>query len=158
MASANKARAPSGDSGQRGLIVAEAAEALVGAPFRLFGRDRDTGLDCVGLVSHALQASGATTAFPVGYSLRMRNVDAFIACAGVYGLVRLDGTNIGADGARRLPGDVLMFAIGQCQFHFAIVDSAGGLVHAHAGLRRVVRSTAPDTWTPAGHWRLASDF
>ena len=33
---------------------ARAAEALAGARFRLHGRDRSTGLDCVGLVGLAL--------------------------------------------------------------------------------------------------------
>ena len=158
MASANSAVVASGSSGQRGLRVAQAAETLVGAPFRLYGRHRDTGLDCVGVVSVALEAAGQHREFPVGYCLRMRNVDAFIARAEVFGLTPVEQTGGRQNAAMRLPGDVLMFALGQCQFHFAIVDSAGGLVHAHAGLRRVVRSSAPDTWKPVGHWRLASDI
>ena len=49
---------------------ARAAEALAGARFRLHGRDRSTGLDCVGLVGLALADIGMPVQFPAGYRLR----------------------------------------------------------------------------------------
>jgi len=41
--------------------------------------------------------------------------------------------------------------------HIGIAADAARLVHAHAGLRRVVLATAPPDWQPIGHWRWAGD-
>ena len=59
---------------------AAAAESLLGAPFRLGGRDPATGVDCVGLVACALRAEA-----PEGYALRNSGIErhlAFVARAG----------------------------------------------------------------------------
>ena len=58
-----------------GASLAVAAEALVGSPFRLHGRDPETGLDCVGVVVAAMGETGRTAAFPTGYTLKRRVVD-----------------------------------------------------------------------------------
>jgi len=52
-------------------------------------------------------------------------------------------------------GDVLVFAPGPAQLHLAIVAPGGGIIHAHAGLRRVVRTPFPLPWPIIGHWRLS---
>lgn len=128
------------------LALAAAAEALVGAPFRLHGRDPARGLDCIGVFAAAMAASGRPVAVPNGYALRLRDLSAFEPLAAQFGFSRATGP------AR--PGDVLMFAVGPVQFHLGIAPRGGGLVHAHAGLRRVVLGTPGADWQPAGHWRL----
>jgi hypothetical protein len=52
--------------------LAAQARALVGAPFRLHGRDPETGLDCLGVLAAALAACGISARLPNGYVLRNR--------------------------------------------------------------------------------------
>jgi hypothetical protein len=54
-------------------------------------------------------------------------------------------------------GDVLLIRPGPAQHHLVIAATAGGFVHAHAGLRRVVLTPAPLGWTVEHHWRLAAE-
>lgn len=124
-----------------GLEVARAAEALVGTRFRLHGRDPATGLDCVGLAAAALGAPA-----PASYRLRNRDIAAALAFAPRAGLAE-------ASGAIE-PGDVLLARAGPAQHHLLIADTAGGFVHAHAGLRRAVITPAPLPWPVERHWRL----
>lgn len=126
--------------------LAAAAEALVGSPFRLHGRDPAAGLDCIGVFAAAMAASGRPVMVPNGYAMRRRDLSAFRPLAGQFGFAETTGAP--------LPGDVMMFAIGPVQFHLAIASRNGSLVHAHAGLRRVVLGVAGADWQPAGHWRL----
>ena len=129
-----------------GVRLALAAEALVGVPFRLHGRDVATGLDCVGVVGAALAGIGRGAAVPVGYAMKMRSVDGLLGGAAACGLVPAAGPG--------RPGDVMLFALGPAQFHLAVADSGGGIVHAHAGLRRVVRGALPVAWDLRARWRL----
>jgi cell wall-associated NlpC family hydrolase len=113
----------------RGEAVAGAAEALVGVPFRLHGRD-ERGLDCVGLVALALARGGvAVGAVPSGYGLRGGDMARIGDALGATGLVRVDAA------AR---GDVLLGMAGPGQWHLALAVGAGRVAQAHAGLRRVV--------------------
>ena len=128
-----------------GLDLAIAAEALVGARFRLHGRDPATGLDCIGVFSAAMAGTGQVVVPPNGYAMRLRDIAAFRPLATDFGFAETSG--------QVLPGDVLMFAVGPVQFHLGIA-ARGGLVHAHAGLRRVVLGPVGTDWQPAGHWRL----
>jgi hypothetical protein len=129
------------------LALAEAAEQLIGTPFRLHGRDPGHGLDCVGLLGAALKRSGCNAALPIGYSLRIRELGRWLPEPARYGL-----------GPAELPfaaGDVLLLSPSPAQFHLAIADQSGGWIHAHAGLRRVVREAAVPAGTIIHHWRLA---
>jgi cell wall-associated NlpC family hydrolase len=128
------------------LTLAAAAEALVGTPFRLHGRDPATGLDCIGVFAAAMASSGRPVAVPNGYALRLRDLSAFEPLAARFGFAETTGP--------AFPGDVLMFAIGPVQFHLGIAARGGRLVHAHAGLRRVVLGPPGTDWEAAGHWRL----
>ena len=51
------------------------AEALVGTPFRLGGRDPATGLDCIGIAACALGRAGGEVHSPTGYALRNIDID-----------------------------------------------------------------------------------
>ena len=119
--------------------VEVAARALVGVRFRLHGRDATHGLDCVGLVALALRAGGYLGELPSGYSLR----------GGDWGL--LDRLLVRV--AEAEPGDVLLMAAGPGQIHLGI-RTAGGFVHADAGLRRVVERPGMPPWPLIGVWRM----
>lgn len=125
--------------------VAAAARRTVGAPFRLHGRDPATGLDCVGVAAVALRAGGHVGAVPDGYRLRSGDARRFAACWAA--LVATDGD---------APGDVLLCRAGPGQLHLA-VRTAGGLVHADAGLRRVVERPGAVPWPVLAAWRVGED-
>ena len=129
-----------------GARLAHAAERLIGTPFRLHGRDPERGLDCIGLVIAALETVGRRVRVPL-YRLRMREIGELVASASEAGLVE-------ASGPIR-PGDVLLVRPGPAQHHLAIAGRAGGFVHAHAGLGRVVITPAPLPWAEERRWRLA---
>lgn len=136
--------------GARGEALARAALELVGARFRMRGRDPATGLDCIGVFACAARAAGIPAPVPGDYQLRM--VD--LAMVGDW--ARANGF-AGASGDFRA-GDVALFALGAGQGHLAIALGDGEFVHAHAALRRVVRGPLAAEWRLAGHWRLgASD-
>ncbi len=128
--------------------LAAAAEVLVGTPFRLHGRDPATGLDCIGVLTAALAACGGPAALPNFYSLRMRELPELGDTASRAGLAPCSGAI--------LAGDVVLVRIGPCQFHLLVAVGDGGFVHAHAGLKRVVRSALPTDWQVIRHWRLTA--
>lgn len=129
----------------RGERVAAAARALVGAPFRLHGRDPATGLDCIGVVALALRAGGHQGAVPEGYRLHSGDVARFRHY--------FEGLVSGADAAT---GDVLLCRSGPGQVHLA-VHVGNGFVHADAGLRRVVERPGAPPWPMLGSWRIAGE-
>lgn len=131
-----------------GEAVAKAALGLVGCRFRLHGRDPQTGLDCIGLAHAALTAAGCAPVPPRGYGLRNLAVAAWLPAAAQSGLVA-------AHGPIRA-GDILLIGLGYAQHHLVIALDAVSVVHAHAGLRRVVRQPREAAWQIEAAWRLAS--
>ena len=133
---------PIGSLGQWPAIVA-AARACVGTRFRAQGRAPGLGLDCVGVVLAAAAAVGVVPARLPAYRLGSDypNVEAILT---THGCVRIETA---------VPGDVLVFAPTGRQRHFGIVTPVG-LVHAHAGLDRVVEGPIDTEWTIVGRWRL----
>lgn len=129
------------------MALARAAQSLIGAPFRLHGRDMETGLDCLGLIGAALVAIGRSVALPCDYSLRMRSLGSLPVLAEAAGLVITQGP--------MLAGDILLLRVAPCQFHLGVIAEDLGLLHAHAGLRRVVHSPLPQD-PIIGRWRLPS--
>lgn len=128
-----------------GPALASAAEALVGTPFRLHGRDPAIGLDCLGVLAASLAAVGRKAILPHGYTLKMRALPALDRFAQGCGLIPAQGTI--------LPGDVLLARVGPVQFHLALAGHAKRIVHAHASLRRVVVMAGPLPWPLLHHWR-----
>lgn len=126
--------------------LAEAAAQLIGAPFRLYGRDPETGLDCVGLVHAALRLCGHPGLRPFPYALHNRSVDAGVAALDAAGLIRC------AEPAQ--PGAILLTHPGPAQAHLLIVGAGPAFIHAHAGLRRVVATPGPLLWPVVRSWRL----
>lgn len=129
-----------------GERLAEAAETFVGAPFRLHGRDAATGLDCVGLVMGSLASAGRKPLAPSGYSLRNASIAQWLPAAAANGFESVCG--------RIHAGDVLLVVPGPAQHHLMIAVTGGQVIHAHAGLKRVVRHPLPSPLDPAAHWRL----
>jgi len=127
--------------------MAQAALGLVGSPFRLHGRDPATGLDCVGLVGAALAAAGGQPVAPAGYGLRNLGIDRWLPLAERSGLTPVMGPIE--------EGDVLLIALGFAQHHLAIAIDPVSVVHAHAGLRRVVRQPRDPAWRIGAAWRFA---
>lgn len=132
----------------RALFLREAA-TLVGVPFRLHGRHAATGLDCVGLVALALARSGGPELSPTGYRLRNTDIARWLAFAGAAGLETTAGPVE--------PADILLLRVGPAQHHLAIASDSDTILHAHAGLRRVVSQPRPRDWTVLYHWRFAAD-
>ncbi|MFT4056718.1 MAG: hypothetical protein QM681_19595 [Novosphingobium sp.] len=129
--------------------LATAALALVGTPFRLHGREPGVGLDCVGVVEVALGRTGRKVRLANGYPLRTRAVPSAWLDLAPIGLEPVDDTI--------RPSDVVMVRPSACQLHFAIATCARSVVHAHAGLRRVVHGALPPEWPRIHHWRFTSN-
>lgn len=129
-----------------GETIAAAAMALAGTPFRLHGRDPRTGLDCVGVILAALAAIGRVVPPLPRYTMRRTMLEPFASLAAEVGLRDVVGL--------AQPGDVLVFRTGPAQWHTAIATYCDHVVHAHAGLRRVITSPVPPDWTIVRHWRL----
>lgn len=121
---------------------AAAAESLLGAPFRLGGRDPATGVDCVGLVACSLGVEG-----PRGYALRNSCIARHLRFAEPAGFVPAGG--------RPMRGDLILVAPGPAQHHLFVVLAHERFIHAHAGLRRVVLHHGPLPWPELARWRLA---
>lgn len=126
--------------------MALAALALVGAPFRLHGREAASGLDCIGVIAAALRGAGWQGTVPSGYALRGGDPVAVTA--------RFDAVLARCAGAAA--GDVLLFRVGPGQLHGA-VRVAGGIVHADAALRRVVMRPGEPAWVLVGAWQIEEE-
>lgn len=128
-----------------GQRTADAAADLVGAKFRLHGRDPKTGLDCVGVVLCSLKGAGLAPSAPVNYGLRNRSGKQFLRHFYASGLAPVSG--------RLAAGDVVFAKAGPAQFHLLIATGPAAFVHAHAGLRRVVKMRGPLAWPAQQIWR-----
>jgi uncharacterized phage protein (TIGR02218 family) len=132
-----------------GELVAAQASALLGVPYRFRGRNIETGLDCIGAVVEAFSGAGICVDAPYAYTFRgdfRHRIDAFFD--------RADFAAINASAYR--PGDILLCEAGPRQLHFGIF-TVRGLVHAHAGLGRVVLTPWPLPWPIAAGWRHRRD-
>lgn len=128
-----------------GAAIARHAADLVGTPFRLRGRSRKGGLDCVGVLVEALACAGHTFGIPCDYTLRGEHRERISAFFDRPCFCALEDQSL-------LPGDILLCQPAARQLHFAIVVKQG-IVHAHAGLGRVVLTPRPVPWPVIGHWR-----
>lgn len=127
--------------------LAAAAERLEGVPFRLYGRDPATGLDCIGLVGASLALCGRQVRHPQGYRLRNRSIGPWMGFAEANALHPVTGPI--------LRGDVLLTRPGPAQHHLLVALGGDRFVHAHAGLRRVVVQHFDPSPSPLAHWRLS---
>lgn len=131
-----------------GTDLARAAASFIGSPWRLHGRDPDTGLDCIGLLAAALERIDRPVMLPTGYPLRLRRLDGWLPDPASLGFASAAGT--------LQAGDVVLLQPGPAQVHLAIAAERGGWIHAHAGLRRIVHQSALPSGPVLGQWRLIS--
>lgn len=124
-----------------GAHAAAAALGCVGARFRLHGREVEHGLDCVGVAAIAARAVGCAMPVPGGY--RLRGGDPAAVAAGIDAWL--------ARGCAEDAGALLLVRAGPGQLHLAI-RVMGGVVHADAGLARVVRRPGALAWPLLGAW------
>lgn len=115
------------------------ARALIGVRFRAQGRNAEEGLDCIGLVAAALGMDRVRD----DYALRGGSEAELDAALGAAGLRKADGL---------AAGDLLVMRAGPGQLHLGIWTGAG-LVHADAGLKRVVERPGEVPWPVASMWR-----
>ncbi len=127
----------------RAADIVAAVRGCVGTRFRAQGRRPGTALDCVGVALVAAEAAGQRLVVPP-YSL------------GGDHEARLDAVMAALGCARRVdaePGDVVVLAPAASRRHLAVVTDAG-LVHAHAGLGRVVEGPCDPAWAVIAAWRF----
>lgn len=128
-------------------ILAEAL-ALVDTPFRHGGHDPASGLDCVGLVAAAHRRAGvAVGLLPDRYRWREATVEQLRAALRRAGLRPVDEARL---------GDVLVQAMPGGQLHLLIAGD-GLVVHAHAGLRRVVAMPGDGPGVLQNRWCVGVD-
>jgi murein DD-endopeptidase / murein LD-carboxypeptidase len=121
-------------------IIAK-ARALIGTPFRLHGRDPQTGLDCVGFVACVF---GRLADAPTGYAMRNTRQIEWCALLDDFCARRVEGAHEA--------GDILLLAPGPAQFHLGLWTGSS-LIHAHAGLRRVVETPGAPICLIIGAWQ-----
>lgn len=132
----------------RGQRIAEEAARLIGARFLLRGRNRDTGLDCVGLVLLALHHAGITQRDIPLYQLRNRSIALQLEAVSASAFLQLD------PGATHCAGDIILCHCGPAQHHLLVATGRDSFVHAHAGLRRVVSQPGPLPWPITAIFRI----
>jgi lipoprotein Spr len=87
---------------------------------------------------------------PGGYALRALTVRPLLGFAAANGFHPI------ADDDPPAAGDLLLVRPCPVQAHLMIACGAGGFVHAHAGLGRVVRQAGELAWPTTARWRLAT--
>ena len=133
----------------KGARFARAARSFIGAPFRLQGRNRERGLDCVGLVSAALHEIGQPHRTPESYSLRNLHAQE------VWPMFAASGFAPASQSIEA--GDLLLTKPGPGQLHLMIATGMASFIHAHAGLGRVVETPGPPQYPLLFSWRLLQD-
>ncbi|GEN99691.1 hypothetical protein NSE01_15240 [Novosphingobium sediminis] len=123
--------------------LAAAAASLIGTRFRLHGRDPGTGLDCVGVVAEAMRRAGSEPVVPAGYRLRTVSVHGLLPFAQANRFKAVAPSD----------ADVVLVMVSPIQPHL-LVRTAGGFIHAHAGIGRVTFLPDPLPWPPTGGWRV----
>lgn len=129
---------------QRWAAIVAAARGCVGTRFRPQGRKPGQALDCVGVALVAAAAAGLTGINIEPYVLGGDNeieVEALLGQVGCSCVVV------------PLSGDLLVIAPAPRRRHLAVVTPSG-IVHAHAGLGRVVEGPIDPDWSIIGAWRL----
>lgn len=119
-------------------IMVAAAHACLGTPFHHQGRAGNVGLDCIGLVIHAMRAAGYAVNDDISYA-RSPKAGQLEEALRAHGFQK-----IGAEDAEA--GDVLLFRMARQPQHVGLLTSLSQFVHAYAPVGRVVESGLGETW------------
>ncbi|TRW14351.1 peptidoglycan endopeptidase [Glacieibacterium frigidum] len=125
------------------LAIVAAARGCVGTRFRPQGRTPGVALDCIGVVLIAARGGGVSFVVPP-YRLGGDGEAALDAGLATQGCVAIE---------RAAPGDILVIAPAPGRRHLGVVTERG-VVHAHAGLGRVVEGPLDPDWAVVGAWQL----
>ncbi|OYW15757.1 MAG: hypothetical protein B7Y82_05235 [Sphingomonadales bacterium 32-65-25] len=121
-----------------------AARAGLGTRFRAQGRLVGVGLDCVGVALLAATGAGVPLGPVPPYALGGDHADLLAATLRQLGLRRV---------RRPRPADLVEYALAPGHRHLALLTDRG-ILHAHAGLGRVVEGPGPDDWPVVACWAL----
>ncbi len=127
----------------RSAAIVAAVRGCIGTRFRAQGRRAGVGLDCVGVALMAAEAAGSpaeATPYALGgdHEARLDGAIAALGCTVV---------------ATMQPGDLLVLAPAAGRRHLAVATPRG-IVHAHAGLGRVVEGPLDPSWALIAVWRF----
>ncbi|WP_439532103.1 peptidoglycan endopeptidase [Polymorphobacter sp.] len=126
--------------------IVSAARGCLGTRFRRQGRVVGLGLDCVGVVAIAARAAG----------LRVGPLPAYDQSADNLALlerVLRDSGCMAVSRERAVSGDMAVIAPAAGRLHLGVLTPCG-IVHAHAGLGRVVEGPLDPAWAWVGAWRF----
>lgn len=112
--------------------------------FRAQGRLIGVGLDCVGVALLAAAGAGVQLGPVPPYALGGDHTDLLAATLRDLGLRRV---------RRPRPADLVEYALAPGHRHLALITDRG-ILHAHAGLGRVVEGPAPCDWPVVACWAL----
>ena len=129
---------------RRRAAAITAARAVLGTRFRAQGRLIGVGLDCVGVALLAAAGAGLQLGPVPPYALGGDHADLLAATLRHLGLRRV---------RRPRPADLVEYALAPGHRHLALITDRG-ILHAHAGLGRVVEGPAPDDWPVVACWAL----
>jgi murein DD-endopeptidase / murein LD-carboxypeptidase len=119
-----------------------AARAGLGTRFRVQGRLVGVGLDCIGVALLAAAGAGLQLGPVPPYALGGDHAQLLAATLRELGLRR----------ARRPgPADLAEYALAPGHRHLALITDRG-ILHAHAGLGRVVEGPVPEDWPMVACW------
>lgn len=121
-----------------------AARAGLGTRFRAQGRLAAVGLDCVGVVLLAAAGAGLSLGPVPPYAL---GGDHDLLLAQTLRALRLRRVR------RPRPADLVEYALVAGHRHLALITDRG-ILHAHAGVGRVVEGPAPAEWPVVAWWAL----
>ena len=132
---------------RKGEEVAARARALVGVRFRPQGRSPERGLDCVGVA--ALATKVPLDRVPRGYATRGQHLPEIACKLHSLGLRQVSS-------GMQETGDVVVMELGPMQLHLGVLTSQG-IVHADAGLGRVVERPGKAPWPIKEIWRIPEE-
>lgn len=129
---------------RRRRTAVAAARAGIGTRFRPQGRVPGLGLDCIGVA--LLAAAGVGVRLPAlpAYALGGDHDTLLTETCRLVGMRRV---------RRGKAGDLIVFQLTAGHAHVAVLSETG-IIHAHAGLGRVVEGPLPDDWPVVALWRL----
>ncbi|MDX1922685.1 MAG: NlpC/P60 family protein [Alphaproteobacteria bacterium] len=125
-----------------------AARACIGTPFYHQGRIAGIGLDCIGLVIHAVKQIGIPVNDQTDYG-REPEGERLHAALIAHGFEQVNDITA---------GDVLLFRFNGEAQHVGLAVSHDAMVHAYAPIGRVVETGLGETWQRriAGIYRAAN--
>lgn len=113
-----------------------AARGCLGTPFHHQGRQPGMGLDCIGLVIHALREGGMIIDDDTAYG-RQSEAGRLEAALEAHGFEKTETARAGA---------VLLFRLWRSPQHVALVTAQGRIIHAYAPQGCVVETDTSAFW------------